>query len=112
MSKFTIDYFINKVEATTEENWTTGEMGENGCHCMLGHMGVDWDFIHNEESATLTNMMLEADPDTKHIQSLRVNNGDSFSVYTPIMDFNDNLKLGEVRQNWLNKLNEIKETLK
>ena len=42
MSKFDVDYFINKLEAIPDELWATGAIRDDitGACCVLGHCGV------------------------------------------------------------------------
>lgn len=56
MSKFDVDYFINKFEAIPGTNWTTGELwnSQTGACCALGHCGVrDVEFKHIGEDEPL-----------------------------------------------------------
>lgn len=55
-----IKHFINKFEATREEEWCTGSFHYLGRHCALGHLGARNDFssghgrvIHTQESEML-----------------------------------------------------------
>lgn len=38
--QYTVDYFINKLEAIPEEKWRVGTLGYDGHCCALGHCGV------------------------------------------------------------------------
>lgn len=102
MEKYNIDYFIDKVEKTKPEDWVRGEMGSNGCHCMLGHCGIGQNdrWIHNEETAALTTLM-----------GRNKKAGDKISTINPVIEFNDNTSDGTERESWLKKLKSIKAEL-
>lgn len=103
-TKFNKQYFIDKVKATKVENWTSGEMGENGCHCMLGHCGVTDEWKHTEESAALCKLL---------DSTFERNAGDNVSLDNFVMDINDNLFSGGgdkfLKERWLEKLEKIEE---
>lgn len=91
------------VEGTKKEDWKSGEIGEGGCHCMFGHLGVkgsqkeeDW-FEYNEQAADLENLMGG---------EARV--GEPIDVSGPVILFNDSFSDDLLlRDAWLKKLNSL-----
>lgn len=103
MSKYDIDYFIAKVEALKEEDFTIGEMStfkNKDCCCMVGHCtnnGSKW--VHTKESVALTKLF---EPENKKEV------GDDISLYNIVIKKNDNMIKGHIKKSWIQILNSIK----
>ena len=96
-TEFTKQYFIDKVTALKENQFTTGQMSGDGCHCMLGHCGAT-EWKHTEESIALTKLM--------HPEYNAEVGGDVY-LGNPVIDFNDKISRPDLKEAWLKKLNSL-----
>lgn len=57
--EYTVDFFINKLEAIPENKWCVGKMSDHlGNHCALGHCGAKENDINLSKEARALHLLI------------------------------------------------------